>query len=531
MRRPEVLASVLVDHAIAEAMVPRACPCDFGPNARYRLEELIGAGRCSQVYRARDRHLSSEGFSAVVAIKIMPAGAGLAREALAARRIAHPAVLSILDHGLCEDGSVYSVSEYIEGGDLSQAALPWPPHRAVKFVMQLARGVQAAHAAGVIHCDIKPSNVMVTADGDPKLVDFDLARWGDDDGASGRGNLAFMAPEQFRGEPTALAPPADVYALGGILYYTLTGRLPNGEDREQAARALSEGRSPPSPGVERDLDRICLRATAAPREARHHSAGELADDLERWLNREPIPWTRPGPIRRTRLLVRRRPVETLIVVGVLGAMASTAGVIAYNAAKERERVAKVQEEAMLLTRQEVARISERVRSHIRLLSQFAESTGATEDRLLPSIFWLELIVGSPLLQNMRPAAVTEQIRLLRALLKQAVSEGRGDHLDVMLARYTLAYYLTEDGQTEEALSLLETVRAHWTGRLPENDPLWLSVRGVEACARARLALTQNVPASEVRRNLRNIQTELLADGHCAPVVRLIDRLIAELPKQ
>src|SRR5690606_765607 len=156
---------------------------------------------------------------------------------------------------------------------------------------------------------------MVTADGDPKLVDFDLARWGDDDGASGRGNLAFMAPEQFRGEPTALAPPADVYALGGILYYTLTGRLPNGEDREQAARALSEGRSPPAPGVERDLDRICLRPTAAPREARHHSAGELADDLERWLNREPIPWTRPGPIRRTRLLVRRRPVETLIVVG------------------------------------------------------------------------------------------------------------------------------------------------------------------------------------------------------------------------
>lgn len=195
MDRQDLLASILVDDAITAAMMPWSCPCDFGPQGRYRLLELVAVGRDSLVYRGHDRLLSSEGFGAEVAIKIVQ-GEAAQHEALTARRVAHPYVLRVLDRGVDnQTQATYMVTEYVEGGDLSQKPAPWELHQAVGFMIKVAKGVHAAHAAGVIHCDLKPANIFVTKEGDPKVGDFDLAASPLNISAAARGNVAFMSPE------------------------------------------------------------------------------------------------------------------------------------------------------------------------------------------------------------------------------------------------------------------------------------------------------------------------------------------------
>jgi hypothetical protein len=524
---------MLVDEALAQALMPWSCPCDFGPSNRYRLEELIGAGRNSLVYRATDRHLSSEGFNATVAIKIIRSG-GAAREALATRRISHPSVLAVLDHGLTEDGSVYIVSEHVLGGDLSQSALPWPPARAAAFVFKLARGVQAAHTAGVIHCDLKPANILITDAGDPKLVDFDLARWGDDEG-SARGNLAFMAPEQYRGEPSALAPPADVYALGGILYYLLTGSLPNGSDRAQVAAALNQDRPAPSPNINRDLDAICQRALQARRENRHHSAGELADDLDRWLRHQPIPWLRTGPARRAWLLARRRPVKTVVAAALALGVIAAAAALQYNISKARNEAIRINAEAWKRTRAEVEAVSARARNSIRFYAQSVVGGASTDlpDRMLPMLVWMQLITDSPVLSDdARVPSLAEREHMLQIMVDKSEADGRADHLDAILSKYALAHFLICQGRTDTEHDgprhLLADVRARLNGKFPAEDPIWPQIRGLEACAAANETIAAGGPLDQARADLLSARTLLSSNGRCDSVVRVADEILRKM---
>jgi hypothetical protein len=533
MDRSEALASMLLDEAITDSLMPWACPCDFGPSARYRLVELVGIGRHSLVFRAQDRHLSSEGFSATVAIKVLRDRSGHAREALAARRINHPNVLAVLDHGLIDGGVAYVVCEYIDGGDLSEAAVPWPPRQAAAFVLKAARGVQAAHSAGVVHCDLKPANIMLTLEGDPKLVDFDLSHWGADDGSTARGNLAFMSPEQFRGDPASLTPPSDIYALGGLLYYLLTGKLPNGETRAEVGRAHAAAQPIPGPSIQRDLDRICRKAMAHAREDRYHSAGELADDLERWLRHEPIPWTRPGPIRRFLLVARRRPVRTILAAAGVAAVATALGVMEYNAAKERERVVRVSQEAAAETKREVARISERVRSHIRFFAQAALAGNPTDvvDSVLPTLVWLQFLSDFPVLrEDGRVPDAADRERLLRAMVDAAEGEGRANHVDALLAKSALAHFLLGDGEWEEPTRLIADLRAGWQARLDPRDPIWQSLDAMDACAEANRAMREHLPIGPARDHLATTAATLSANGRNVPMRRLVDRIALRLPK-
>ena len=123
------------------------------------------------------------------------------------------------------------------------------PRQAAAFIERIARGVHAAHMAGLVHCDLKPNNVVLSVAGEPKVADFGIAIRATDPGPavaaldeSGDdeplGNLAFMSPEQFRMEPGALTIPSDVYALGGMLYWMVTGELPNGSTPEEIRRQV-----------------------------------------------------------------------------------------------------------------------------------------------------------------------------------------------------------------------------------------------------------------------------------------------------
>lgn len=344
-------------------------PRGFGPplptgRPRYFLKELLGRGSHGAVYLAVDRQLSEEGRPARVAIKVLADEADpaarrrLIEEAAKARRVEHVNVVRVLDRGRTRNGEDYLVFEYVQGGSLEDRlrnAGPTPPADAARLVAQVARGVQAAHSAGLVHCDLKPANIMLTPDGTPKVADFGVAVRSDlppnasapggepirradapaDDESIKRtsagprpiGNLAFISPEQYRCEPGSLAPPSDVYSLGGILFYLLTRVLPNGPTpaavaqthaaiggRQQAPSARRAAGSAASKPIDADLDAICARALAPNPAARYGSADALANDLEAWLRHEPIAWTRPGPWRLVVLFAKRQPLVVLLIV-------------------------------------------------------------------------------------------------------------------------------------------------------------------------------------------------------------------------
>ena len=177
-------------------------------------------------------------------------------------------------------------------------ARPSRADQAAELMVTLARAVHVAHQAGIVHRDLKPTNVLYTSDGVPKITDFGLAKRIDsDDGQTESGQImgspSYMAPEQARGHSRNVGPAADVYALGAILYEMLTGRPPfKGETPMETVRqVIDDDPVTPSrlvPRVPRDLETICLKCLHKDPARRYESAQALADDLERYLDGEPI---------------------------------------------------------------------------------------------------------------------------------------------------------------------------------------------------------------------------------------------------
>src|SRR5262249_15362971 len=182
---PDTREAAILAHSICSTTVLAAklrpqrsmdLPADFGPAQpdgvqRYQLTQLLGRGSQGHVYLATDRALSEPDRPAQVAIKVLSgtlddpvARERFAEEATKARRIDHPNVVRVLDRGTTEQGNDYIVYEYVPGGDLSsflaERGLPLPLKQAASLVAQVARGVQSAHAAGLVHCDLKPGNIM-----------------------------------------------------------------------------------------------------------------------------------------------------------------------------------------------------------------------------------------------------------------------------------------------------------------------------------------------------------------------------------
>ena len=260
------------------------------------------------VYRAHQRNLNRH-----VALKMILTGGlsdaeDIARfrdEAKAVGRLVHPNIVQIYEMGEYE-GCPYFSLEFVDGGTLAAklAGEPQPSRAAAAIVEVLARAVHYAHEQGIVHRDLKPANVLIQPAagigglGVPKIADFGLAKQTDTDSGLTRtgtilGTPSYMAPEQASGHSHAVGPEADIYALGAILYDVLTGRPPfrgtNMLDTLEQVR--SRDPLPPSqlqPGVARDLETICLKCLHKQPAGRYVMAQELADDLRRFMNGEPI---------------------------------------------------------------------------------------------------------------------------------------------------------------------------------------------------------------------------------------------------
>ncbi len=304
--------------------------------ARYEVRGRLGEGATSVVCRAWDRELKRP-----VAVKILRDTALLRdvarerfrREAQAAASLVHPNVVALYDAGE-EGGHLHLVMELVEGRPLQEILMERgrDGRKVVALVEKAARGVAAAHDKGIVHRDLKPGNILVTAAGEPKVSDFGLAQLDDADARLTRtgtpmGTPLYMAPEQVQGRGGDLSPRTDVYALGVILYEGLSGRLPHGGETpiEVYGKIVNEEPAPLrslNPGVPRDLETIVAKAMEKDPAGRYATAGELANELRRFLDGEPVlARPLPAPARLWRKAVRHRAMLLPSAVALLLAAA------------------------------------------------------------------------------------------------------------------------------------------------------------------------------------------------------------------
>ena len=287
----------------------------------YELLEEIGRGGMGVVYKARQRSLER-----TVAIKMILAGQFASEEHVrrfqaeskAAARVRHPNIVAIHEVGRLH-GQDYFVMDHIEGQSLAERIAEGSVAiaEAVRLIAAVARAVDHLHQQGIVHRDLKPSNILLDAEGEPYVTDFGLAKvFAADPGCTATGTIvgtpSYMAPEQASGRSEQVGPTADVYSLGAILYELLTGRPPFREDNPLETLLEVLSREPALPrklnrGVPRSLEWICLRCLAKSPEHRYRTAGELADDLERFARGEALAVGPPTPAQRLVHWSRRQP--------------------------------------------------------------------------------------------------------------------------------------------------------------------------------------------------------------------------------
>jgi tRNA A-37 threonylcarbamoyl transferase component Bud32 len=323
------------------APLPGAAAPQYPALGDYEVLGELGRGATGVVYKARQRALGR-----LVALKMVLAGdrassealARFRREAAVIARLQHPNVVQIYAVGEYE-GRPYFSLEFVDGGTLAdrlRAGQP-RPEEAAALVQTLARAMHAVHQAGVLHRDLKPANVLLASPGResgklvPRITDFGLAKWLDDESAQTHasaivGTPSYMAPEQASGAAGRATPLVDVYGLGAILYECLTGRPPfKGATPAQTMRQVVE-QEPAAPralnrAVPRDLETICLKCLRKGPARRYPTAGELAEDLRRFLAREPIQARRVGRVERAAKWLRRH--REIAAAALLLALAAT----------------------------------------------------------------------------------------------------------------------------------------------------------------------------------------------------------------
>ncbi len=313
----------------------------------YELIDEIARGGMGVVYRARQVSLNR-----IVAVKMILSGqlAGEAEvkrfrvEAEAAANLQHPHIVAIHEIGEHE-GRHYFSMDYIEGKNLAEHAQPLSVRETAQLVKQLAEAVHYAHQRGTLHRDLKPQNVLIDAQGQPHITDFGLAKRWDAAEPAGvaaasdlthtgaiMGSPSYMAPEQAAARPGEIGPATDVYSLGAILYQLLTGQPPHRGGTALETIQLVIGEEPSAPRrlraeIPPDLETICLKCLEKRPERRYANARQLAEEIGRFLNHEPILARPVSAVRKAWSWTIRHP--WIIAVGAAALLALSTGA-AFN---------------------------------------------------------------------------------------------------------------------------------------------------------------------------------------------------------
>lgn len=329
--------------AVAAASEPpdRPLPDHVGP---YQIVRRLGEGGMGVVYEARQQTPNR-----LVALKVVRGGRHVdeyrirlfEREAQALARLRHRGIAAVYQAGRDDDGQPFFAMELVRGIPLTKYARQQALSRRERLSLfqKVCDAVTHAHLRGVIHRDLKPSNILVDSSGEPKILDFGLARITDPDQAAltvtlqgGRimGTLPYMSPEDARGDRDAVDVRSDVYSLGVVFYELMTDALPydvQGTSLPDAVRIICE-QTPTTPvsrdrSLRGDLNTILLKSLEKTPARRYQSVAELHDDIKRYVANQPIRARRPNVVYHLRKFVARHPYSSLFALALLGVVMTT----------------------------------------------------------------------------------------------------------------------------------------------------------------------------------------------------------------
>ncbi len=463
----------------------------------YELLEEIARGGMGVVFKARQVSLNR-----LVALKLISAGAlatpdlvkRFKAEAEAAASLSHPNIVPIHEIGE-HQGQHYFSMGLIEGRNLRQALARrrsgsnqlsvisnqshgrpkelnthhWSLITSAKLVSTIARAVHYAHQRAVLHRDLKPSNILLDAQGEPHLTDFGLAKLIEKESTLTHtyavlGTPAYMSPEQARGATKDVTTAADVYGLGAVLYEALTGSPPfaGGTSMETIRQVLDQEPRRPSilnPNIDRDLETICLKCLEKDPQRRYASADALANDLDRWLNREPIQARPTTGWERTIKWTKRKPA----IASLTGLLLICIGLGVSAVIWQWRNAVKAREEATQKAFAE-ARARERADEALAVLEiQRAEEFFAAGDSSRALAY-----LARVLRQN--PANEVAAARVLSALTLRRFSIPLTEPFKHAAAVFSVQFSL--DGQRVVTASLDKTARV-WDAKTgqPLTEPL------------------------------------------------------------
>ncbi len=420
---------------------------DFGPRPGERfgpflIQEEIGRGGMGVVYLAEQEQPRRQVALKVLGVRLAQDLQGLERfqrEIRAVGSFKHENIVRVHTAGVVDDCHYFAM-EYVEGHPLSEelAKGPVEPRRAARLALQAARGIAYAHQRGVLHRDVKPSNLLVVpreGGGDQVLlVDFGLSRGREDLSLTGDdqvlGTPRYMAPEQVLGRPEDVDARCDIYSLGATLYEMLTGRpryfVRSVEDRQRVDAAPPPRRI--RGGIPRDLENICLMMAAEDPADRYPTAQAAVDDLERFQAGRPVQATPGGiPYRAVRFLGRHRATSAVAALAILSlAVSAVWFTVQLDARREEADHAR-------------AAAEERAREAERLLAEL-EARRRLEETFARALRLLE--TARPALESARrflydrEARYEDLVRLLRAA-QDPIEQAIAIRPDLPLGHYLL----------------------------------------------------------------------------------------------
>ena len=414
----------------------------------YDLVDTIAKGGMGVVYKARHVKLNR-----IVALKMILSGKfaddlevqRFYSEAEAAAKLRHPNIVGIHDIGECE-GQHYFSMDYIEGKSLADLLKDnaLPPRQAAELMRTIATAMHFAHTEGIVHRDLKPSNILLDAAGSPLITDFGLAK--QVQGGSGQsqmtiagtvvGTPSYMPPEQAAGRIELINVRSDVYSLGAILYEMLSGRPPfRGTGVVETLRQVQEVEPVAlrvlNKNIPRDLETICHKCLQKEPSKRYATAGELADELGRYLRGEPILAQPIGPVARGWRWCKRNPVVATTSAAALLGLVSALGATTVGYVKTSAALAESEESH----RQAMEAVND-------LFTQVSENT----------------LLNKPGLQPLRKELLGRALIYYQRFLKQRAGDPSVQD-ELASAHFRIGLITEAIESTDKALPLYETARS------------------------------------------------------------------------